>query len=175
MSRRVKKSTRKRPVKRSQPARPIANGKINNSEPDELPAEEFEREGWNLVSITESIDTKTPMGRAFFALIGIFAQLERDLTRERTRLSMQRKKELGVVLGRKSQITKAQFRDIERRLLKPKVDGKRRESIADIARSIKVNGKSISAPTVNHHFPGWRSKTKAERVAWRKANPLPNT
>src|SRR4029453_9830770 len=36
-----------------------------------------------LVSLTEGIDTSTPMGQALFGMCGVFAQLEADLIRER--------------------------------------------------------------------------------------------
>ncbi|UOQ86211.1 recombinase family protein [Gracilibacillus salinarum] len=37
-----------------------------------------------LVSISEQLDTRTPMGKAMFGMIGIMAELERDMIRERT-------------------------------------------------------------------------------------------
>lgn len=39
--------------------------------------------GLNLVSLTEPIDTTTPMGVAFFQLIGVFAELERAILVQR--------------------------------------------------------------------------------------------
>ena len=39
--------------------------------------------GVELYSHTESFDTSTPMGRAMVGIIGVFAQLERELTSER--------------------------------------------------------------------------------------------
>lgn len=45
---------------------------------------------WNIamVSYTESFDTSTPMGRAMIGIVGVFAQLERELTGERVRAAM---------------------------------------------------------------------------------------
>ena len=45
---------------------------------------------WNvsMVSYTESFDTSTPMGRAMIGIVGIFAQLERELTGERVSAAM---------------------------------------------------------------------------------------
>lgn len=40
-------------------------------------------QGVSLRSLTEPIDTSTPIGRAFFQLLGVFAELERSLIRER--------------------------------------------------------------------------------------------
>lgn len=45
---------------------------------------------WNIamMSFTESFDTSTPMGRAMIGIVGVFAQLERELTGERVRAAM---------------------------------------------------------------------------------------
>lgn len=45
---------------------------------------------WNvdMVSYTEAFDTSTPMGRAMIGIVGVFAQLERELTSERVRAAM---------------------------------------------------------------------------------------
>ena len=45
---------------------------------------------WNIsmVSYTESFDTSTPMGRAMIGIVGVFAQLERELTGERVKAAM---------------------------------------------------------------------------------------
>ncbi|MBN9653882.1 recombinase family protein [Halobacillus sp. GSS1] len=37
-----------------------------------------------LVSLREKLDTRTPMGKAMFGMIGVMAELERDMIRERT-------------------------------------------------------------------------------------------
>ena len=44
--------------------------------------------GASLVSFTESFDTGTPMGRAMMGMIGVFAQMEREVTAERVRAAM---------------------------------------------------------------------------------------
>jgi DNA invertase Pin-like site-specific DNA recombinase len=46
------------------------------------------------------IDTRTPMGKAMAHMAVVFAELERDLIRMRTREALQVKKENGVTLGR---------------------------------------------------------------------------
>ena len=43
----------------------------------------LDQAGANLASATETIDTSTPMGRAVYGIIAIFAQLEREQTGER--------------------------------------------------------------------------------------------
>lgn len=52
---------------------------------------------WNvsMVSYTESFDTSTPMGRAMIGVVGVFAQLERELTSERVFAAMEERAEQG--------------------------------------------------------------------------------
>ncbi len=61
---------------------------------------EFKALGIDFVSLTEGIDTSTPLGEAMFSIIGAMAQLERDLIRERVTAGMRRAKEKGKALGR---------------------------------------------------------------------------
>jgi len=49
----------------------------------------------SLVSYTEAFDTTTSMGRAMVGIIGVFAQLERELTGERVKAAMQERAEQG--------------------------------------------------------------------------------
>ena len=45
----------------------------------------------DLVSYTEAFDTSTPFGRAAIGILGVFAQLERELTSERVSLALDEK------------------------------------------------------------------------------------
>lgn len=76
-------------------------------------AEAIKRAGADLKSLTEPIDTSHPMGKAFFFLIGVFAQLERDLIAERTKAGMLSAKERGVRFGAKPRITDRHWQWIE--------------------------------------------------------------
>jgi len=51
-------------------------------------AERLHDAGANLVSLSESIDTTTAMGRFFFTVLAALAALERDLISERTSMAM---------------------------------------------------------------------------------------
>jgi site-specific DNA recombinase len=53
------------------------------------------------VSVTEAFDSTTAAGTAFLGMIGVFAQLERDLVSERTREALIHKKTNGEWVGRK--------------------------------------------------------------------------
>lgn len=54
----------------------------------------------NFTSVTEQIDTTSAMGEAFFQIIGVFAQLERGMVKERVELAFDRKIKFGEVLYR---------------------------------------------------------------------------
>jgi DNA invertase Pin-like site-specific DNA recombinase len=62
--------------------------------------EEFDKLNISFISLTEAIDTSTPLGRSVFVILGAVAQLERDLIRERVRNGLANAKAKGVRLGR---------------------------------------------------------------------------
>lgn len=51
--------------------------------------EKFQKWNISMVSYTEAFDTSTPMGRAMIGIVGVFAQLERELTGERVIAAME--------------------------------------------------------------------------------------
>lgn len=125
-------------------------------------AKDFLDNGWNLVSITEQIDTRTPIGRFYFVVLAGLAQLESDMTSERTRAGMAHVREQGGALGRNSKLSAKEWAQVERRLLKSPL------TIPAIAAEF-----DISKSGVNNHFPGWRGKSPAQRKTWRSKHPLP--
>jgi len=54
--------------------------------------EGLNRDGINLVSLTESFDTTSPMGKAFLQIALVFAELERNMISERTKAGMAARK-----------------------------------------------------------------------------------
>src|SRR5215471_7473872 len=52
--------------------------------------EEFSHLGIDFVSLSESIDTSTPMGKMIFTVLGAVAELERNLIRERVQMGISR-------------------------------------------------------------------------------------
>jgi DNA invertase Pin-like site-specific DNA recombinase len=54
----------------------------------------------DFVSITEGLDFGTPTGRAMAGMLGVFAQFERDVLRDRVIAGMEHARAKGVVLGR---------------------------------------------------------------------------
>ncbi len=65
-----------------------------------LTLDDLKKRGINFTSVTEQIDTTTAMGEAFFQMIGIFAQLERGMVKERVELAFGKKIGSGEALNR---------------------------------------------------------------------------
>jgi DNA invertase Pin-like site-specific DNA recombinase len=61
---------------------------------------EFKELNIDFISLTEGVDTSTSTGRAMFGIIGVMAELERDLIRERVQAGMRRAKARGKAIGR---------------------------------------------------------------------------
>ncbi len=59
----------------------------------------FRSLGVAFISLTEQVDTSTPIGQAMFTIISAMAQLERDVIRERVKLGLARARANGVRLG----------------------------------------------------------------------------
>jgi DNA invertase Pin-like site-specific DNA recombinase len=66
-----------------------------------LALEQFQALGIDFISLSESIDTSTPMGRMVFTVIGAVAELERSLIRERVVMGLNRARKNGTTLGRR--------------------------------------------------------------------------
>ena len=62
--------------------------------------EDLKERNINFTSVTEQIDTTSAMGEAFFQIIGVFAQLERGMVKERVELAFDQKVKFGEVLYR---------------------------------------------------------------------------
>src|SRR5438105_7369795 len=62
--------------------------------------EEFSHLGVDFVSLSESVDTSTPMGKMIFTVLGAVAELERNLIRERVQMGISRARKQGKALGR---------------------------------------------------------------------------
>lgn len=57
------------------------------------------RETWSLHSVTDRLDTASPMGMFVLTILGAVAQLERDMISTRTREALQHKVRQGAKLG----------------------------------------------------------------------------
>jgi len=63
------------------------------------------KQGVHFKSLTDSIDTTSPSGRFFFHVVASLAEMERELTVERTRAGLEAARQLGRKGGRKRRMT----------------------------------------------------------------------
>ena len=89
-------------------------------------------------SLTEAIDTTTSAGRMMLQMLGAFAEFERSMVRERTRLGLQAARERGRVGGRQPKLTSHQRAEA----IKLVTTGTK--SAAEVARLFRVHRSSIS-------------------------------
>jgi DNA invertase Pin-like site-specific DNA recombinase len=73
---------------------------------------ELDRRGVTFRSLTESFDTKTPIGRGVLAFIAAVAEDERERIRERTKAGMAAAKKRGKHVGRPRKLSAQQVRDV---------------------------------------------------------------
>jgi len=62
--------------------------------------EELKNKGIPLIATSQNIDTSTPMGKFFFTILSGFAEMEREMIRERIKLGLARRKKQGKAVGR---------------------------------------------------------------------------
>ena len=70
---------------------------------------ELHARGVQFKSLTDSIDTATASGRFFFHVMASLAEMERELTVERTRAGLEVARQLGRKGGRKRQMTESKI------------------------------------------------------------------
>jgi DNA invertase Pin-like site-specific DNA recombinase len=66
---------------------------------------ELDQQGVQFRSLTDGIDTTTPHGRFFFHMMASLAQMERELTAERTKAGLDAARRRGRMVGRKRRMT----------------------------------------------------------------------
>lgn len=76
-------------------------------------SKQLQEKGVELISITENIDTNTPMGKFTFHLMGALGQFERDLTKERINAGIANARAKGKILGRPRSLNEEQIRTIK--------------------------------------------------------------
>jgi DNA invertase Pin-like site-specific DNA recombinase len=79
---------------------------------------ELHAAGRDLYLHQQAIDTSTPAGRAMFQMLGVFAEFERGMIRERVQSGLARARAKGVKLGRRPASP-----TIEAQVLKLRADG----------------------------------------------------
>lgn len=63
--------------------------------------EGFERRGVELLIVKQKVDTTSPLGKLLLTILAAFAQMERELISERTRMGMAAAKAAGKQIGRR--------------------------------------------------------------------------
>jgi DNA invertase Pin-like site-specific DNA recombinase len=89
-------------------------------------------------SLTEHVDTTTPAGRMMLQMLGAFAEFERSMVRERTRMGLRAARERGRVGGRRPKLTAHQ------RTEAIKMVNSGAKSAAEVARLFRIHRSSIS-------------------------------
>jgi DNA invertase Pin-like site-specific DNA recombinase len=77
---------------------------------------ELRKQGVQFKSLTDAIDTGTPSGRFFFHVMASLAEMERELTIERTRAGLEVARQLGRKGGRKRQMTDSKVKSAKKLL-----------------------------------------------------------
>ena len=98
--------------------------------------EEFQHLGVDFISITEQVDTSSPMGKAMFTIISAIAEFERSLISERVRAGIARARAEGKRHGRQ-RIDEQVIAEI-RRLRKKK------QSLGKIAKKVGVSRQTVA-------------------------------
>jgi DNA invertase Pin-like site-specific DNA recombinase len=77
---------------------------------------QLQKQGIQFKSLTDAIDTSTPSGRFFFHIMASLAEMERELTVERTRAGLEVARQLGRKGGRKRQMTESKIESAKKLL-----------------------------------------------------------
>jgi DNA invertase Pin-like site-specific DNA recombinase len=89
------------------------------------------------ISVKDQIDTSTPMGRFFFRMMSSLAELEKDITIDRTNAGLAAARARGRVGGRKKSITTGQELEAKRLADAGEL------SIADICKQVGISRASF--------------------------------
>lgn len=100
--------------------------------------------GVDLVSLDsdDKVDTTSPMGKAFFQIAGVFAELERGMINERTKAGIEKAKNNGIKFGR---TLGSVNKNTPEKLEKIKIFLQAGKSYDWITRELSVSKKTISA------------------------------
>jgi DNA invertase Pin-like site-specific DNA recombinase len=90
----------------------------------------------NIYAYKQSLDTETTMGRMFWQMMGIFAEMENNLRKERQMSGIRKAQEHGVKFGRPSNINEAVVQSVK--LLR-----ERGTPIRKIARQLEIGVGSV--------------------------------
>jgi DNA invertase Pin-like site-specific DNA recombinase len=89
-------------------------------------------------SLTEAIDTTTPAGRMMMQMVGAFAEFERAMLRERTKVGLEAARREGRIGGRRPKLNPQQQREIVRMV------SRGNKTAADAARLFSVHPATVA-------------------------------
>lgn len=122
----------------------------------------FNPHGVDFVSLNESMDTSTPMGRLMLGILSAFAQLERENIRLRTRMGMKERVKAGLWMGG-GRIPFGYDYDKEKGILVPNKDA---EKVRQVYK-LYIEGKS---PQEIANLLGLKYDRLAYQILIRKSN-----
>lgn len=122
----------------------------------------FNPHGVDFVSLNESMDTSTPMGRLMLGILSAFAQLERENIRLRTRMGMKERVKSGLWMGG-GRIPFGYDYNKEEGILVPNKDAKKVKQIY----SLYIEGKS---PQYIANVLGLKYDRLVNQILTRKSN-----
>ena len=102
---------------------------------------DLHKQGVQFKSLTDSIDTITPSGRFFFHVMASLAEMERELTIERTRAGLETARKYGRKGGRRPKMTESKI-ESAKKLLASGIPPK------DVAKNL-----GVSIPTLYRWLP----------------------
>lgn len=102
---------------------------------------DLQKQGVQFKSLTDAIDTGTPSGRFFFHVMASLAEMERELTIERTRAGLAIARQLGRIGGRTRKMTDSKIESAKKLL----ADG--------VAPLDVANNLGVSIPTLYRWIP----------------------
>ena len=100
-------------------------------------ADELRAAGITLEVLSGTFNRDDPMGEAFFQMTGVFAQLERDLIRQRTHEGLAAARARGRTGGRKAKLTPAQAAEVCR------MYAAREKTVAEIGALFGITRESV--------------------------------
>jgi len=104
----------------------------------------IQQQGVQFKSLTDSIDTGTTSGRFFFHIMASLAEMERELTAERTRAGLEIARQLGRKGGRKPLMTESKIKSAKKLLASGVL-------ARDVAKDL-----GVSLPTLYRWIPAGR-------------------
>jgi len=107
--------------------------------------DELRQKGCELYVHKQAIDTNTPSGKMLFQMLGVFAEFEREIIRERIVAGQQRARAQGKRIGRRSVIDEA----LQARATRLRSDGL---SLRQVGKRLNLSAATV-LKAIRHRHP----------------------